>query len=179
MGADFHTDPVPIRLSCRYSNGAVVSYGARALAYNDSSLQVLSSENFEKGIRLNILAPFLEGIASCRVAATARSREQPAYFELDLRFLKKPVPAAPAKKVTVEAAGRLLPEEAALAAQELAARLERSDTPRFAEVLREISSSQRPLFLAVSAAAVVLLLQDKGALDLRHLMEKVREGVTA
>ena len=76
MGADFHTDPVPIRLSCRYSNGAVVSYGARALAYNDSSLQVLSSENFEKGIRLNILAPFLEGIASCRVAATARSRGQ-------------------------------------------------------------------------------------------------------
>ena len=177
MGEDYHAAPVPIRLSCRYSNGAVVSYGARALAYDDSSMQVLSSENFEPGIRLNILAPFLKGIVSCRVVAAARSREQPAYFELDLRILKKPPPAVPQKKeLPVEAVSRLLPEEAAVAARELAGRLERGGTLRFAEVIQEIPSSQRPVYLAVAAAAVVLLLQDKGTLDLRHLMEQAGAG---
>ncbi|MBI4442484.1 MAG: hypothetical protein HY649_03810 [Acidobacteria bacterium] len=176
MGEDFHATPVPIRLSCRYSNGAVVSYGARALAYDDSSLQVLSSENFEQGIRLNILAPFLQGIVSCRVVAASRSREQPAYFELNLRILKKPPPAAPQKKLPVEAVSRLLPEEAALAARELAGRLERGDTLRWAHIIEEIPASQRPVYLTVTAAAVALLLQDKGTLDLRHLMEQAGAG---
>ena len=173
MGEDYHAAPVPIRLSCRYSNGAVVSYGARALAYDDSSMQVLSSENFEPGIRLNILAPFLKGIVSCRVVAAARSREQPAYFELDLRILKKPPPAAAQKKASpVETVSRLLPEEAALAARYLAGRLERGDALRWTHVMQEIPSSQRPVYLAVTAAAVVLLLQDKATLDLRHLLEQ-------
>ena len=56
MGEDFHPAPVPISLSIRHPSGWVASYGARALAYDDSSLRVLSSEDFEKGTQLRVRA---------------------------------------------------------------------------------------------------------------------------
>jgi hypothetical protein len=169
--------PVPVRLSCRYSNGLVISYVARAVAYDDSSLRVLSSEYFERGIKLSIMAPFLPGVVACRVAATARNREQPAYFELDLQFLNKQAPVVEERqKVLVIAAPQLLVDEVAEAARELASRLESGYALPFPAVLQEISPSQRQLFLAVGAAAVALLLQDKGTLDLRYLIESTRGG---
>ena len=94
IGEDFHSAPVVIRMTRRYSNGIIITYGGLALAYDDSSLRVLSAEKLEKGVNLNVLAPFLSGVATCRVASSSRSQEQPARFELELRFLKKPVPAA-------------------------------------------------------------------------------------
>ena len=94
IGEDFHSAPVVIRMTCRYSNGIIVTYGGHALAYDSSSLRVLSGDNFEKGISLRVIAPFLDGIAACRVASSSRSQEQPGRFEVELRFLKKPVPAA-------------------------------------------------------------------------------------
>lgn len=175
MGEDFQSAPVPIRLTCRYSNGTVVSYGARALAYDDSSLRVLSSEGFEKGISLNVLAPFLGGIASCRVAGASRSSQQPGYFELQLKFLKKPLPAAQQMKEAPQASARKgVPEDLARAAEELAERLESARGQLFSEVLKRAPASPRPLFLLVSAAAVLLLLQEKGLLDARHVLETVR-----
>ena len=178
MGEDFRAAPVPIRLSCRYSNGTVVSYAARALAYDDSSLRVLSSENFEKGVPLSVLAPFLGGISSCRVLATSRSQEQPAYFELDLNILKKPAPVPqPKKDSAVQDPRCLIPEDVVLAARELAARLEQSDSLRFSQVLQLFLPAQRLALLGVSSAAVALLLQEKGLLDLRRLVETLnRKG---
>ncbi len=92
-----HSAPIPIRLRCGCSNGAVVSYLARALAFDDSSMRILSSENFEKGVQLDVMAPFLEATVSCRVPETSRSQAQPAYFELDLRLLRKSPPVAQPK----------------------------------------------------------------------------------
>jgi hypothetical protein len=89
MDEDPHSTSVPVRLSCRYSNGTVVSYAARAVSYDDSSLRVLSAENFEKGVTLNVLAPFMDGLISCKVCSTSRIPEQLAYFELELKVLKK------------------------------------------------------------------------------------------
>ena len=90
IGEDFHSAPVLIRMICRYSNGIMVTYGGHALAYDQSSLRVLSADNFEKGINLSVMASFLDGIAACRVASSSRCQEQPGRFELELRFLKKP-----------------------------------------------------------------------------------------
>ncbi len=103
MGEDFHAAPAPISLSIRHSSGRVTSYGARALAYDDSSLRVLCSEDFEKGTQLNVRAPFLEGVVSCLVSAVSRKRE---HFELDLRFLGKPATGVEPKK---KAAQPILP----------------------------------------------------------------------
>ena len=179
MSEDFHSAPVPIRMSCRYSNGMIVSYGARALAYDDSSLRVLSSEDFDRGIRLNIFAPFLEGITSCRVTASSRNREQPAYFELELSFLKKPLPAARAEaKTAVEQTRRAIPREVAFAAEQMAAALELAADKRISQVWRQFPASRRPLFLTVCAAAVLLLLQEKGLLDMQNLLAGVKERLS-
>ncbi|MBF8305381.1 MAG: hypothetical protein HW398_569, partial [Acidobacteria bacterium] len=55
----------------------VISHNERALSYDEKSLRVLSSREFEKGTTLSVLAPFFEGIATCWVFGIARSREQP------------------------------------------------------------------------------------------------------
>ena len=146
MGEDFHSAPVPISLSIRHSSGRVASYGARALAYDDSSLRVLSSEDFEKGTQLNVRAPFLEGVVSCLVSAVSRKRVQPGYFELDLRFLRKPPTEVQPKK---KAAQPILPESAARAARELAVRLERGEGAAvFPSASRNSSDPAPPPLLA-------------------------------
>jgi hypothetical protein len=168
MGEDFSA-PVPIRLTCRYSNGVVVSYGARALAYNESSLRVLSSENFEQGIHLNVIAPFLEGVASCRVTATCRSRKQPPYFELDLKLVKKPVLTTRLQAdQQAEQHKKGIPEEVVLAAQNLALALEKGAGRSFSQVLEDAPS--RPLALLLAVAGVLLVLQGKSLLDVRHVL---------
>jgi len=172
---DFRSAPITIRLSCRYSNGSVVSHVARALACDDSSLRVLSAEGFEAGVRLNVLAPFLDGVTGCRVVAAARSSQQPAYFELELRILEKPRQVLQVKiELPPEANQRLLPEELAVAARDFATRLEQDDKSRFSEVFGQAAAEQRPLLLTVVAASVALLLQGKELVDLRHLAETLK-----
>ena len=173
-GEDFHSAPVPILMSVRYSNGMLFQSRGRALFYNSSSLRVLSPEPFEEGILVNVSAPFLKGITSCSVSSTLRTPERPGYFELDLRFVTNPVPVPGIKGIKENAEKDSppfpIPKGVTLAAQQFASRLEQSSTLRFSQVLQEIQPAQRPLFQAVSAIAVMLLLQDKAALDLRRLL---------
>ncbi len=169
MGEDFRAAPVPIRLSCRYSNGTVVSCVARALSFDDTSLRVLSSEGFEPGVQLNILAPFLEGIVACRVASAARSRALPAYFELVLQLVKKPSPVAKPIPLTTNAEdSEHLSEERIQAARKFASELEEHTQMCFSEVLDRVPPAQHHLLLAIAAAAVGIILYEKGSLDLKH-----------
>ena len=176
MAKDFQLAPVPVRLSCRYSNGVVVSYVARAVAFDDFGIKVLSAEGFEKDVQLSVLAPFIEGIVPCRVAAASRSRDHTGYFELLLKFLKKPKPAPQAKKAPpVEEGHFLIPENMARAALEFAAKLEQLDPWPISRVLQEIPAAERTLLLIVAAAATSLLLHEKGILDLRHVADGLQQ----
>jgi len=185
MREDFRRAPIPIRLSCRYSNGAVVSFVARALICDDSSLRVLSAENFEKGVQLNVLAPFLDGISYCSVSTSSRSRKDAGFYELDLKFLKTPKPVAlpkttaPAErpKTTVPAEEKhpTIPQEVVLAAQKLAERLEKGASLPFSEVIELFLPAQRLTLLAINAAAVALLMQEKGLVDVKHLVETFQQ----
>ena len=174
MGEDLHAAPVPVRLSCRYSNGTVVSYVGRALSYDDSSLRVLSAENFEKGVLLNVLAPFMEGIVSCKVWTTSRSQEQTAYFELDLKVLKKLAPVRPPPQPK-DTASLPIPEAVALTGLRFAARLENVGSLPFSQALQEYQPAERLMLLAICAPAVALLLQGEKLLDLKHLVEAFRK----
>ena len=165
MGEDLESAPVPISLSIRHSSGRVATYTVRALAYDDTSLRVISPEDFEQGTRLKVRAPFLEGIVSCQVSAVSRKRE---HFELDLRFLRK---AATKVEPNKKAAQPILPESAARAARELAIRLERGEALPFSQVLQEIHPTRRPLLCSLSGLALILLLQEKTMLDASRLLE--------
>jgi len=182
MRENFQSAPVPIRLTCRYSNGSVVSYGARALGYDDSSIQVLSSEIFARGISLNVLAPFWKGMVPCRVAASSRNQQQPAYFELDLKFVSKlasleQAEARPLGNADREPARKPLPREAVLAAQELAVKLEATPGRKFSDVLQETAPSRRLLSLLVTVAGVLAVLHEKGVVDVRHLLGAIKGKV--
>ena len=169
--------PVPVRLSLRYANGMVISHNTRALGYDEKLLRVLSSQPFEKGTTLSVLAPFFEGIATCWVFGIARSKEQPGYYELVLEFARKPeavVVPAPAARTQPSAPQRSEMKEAV---ERLTAGLYRLPTPRFSQALREIPSEQRSLALIAAAAAVIFLLQEKGLVDLGRLVREARKAV--
>ena len=169
--------PVPVRLSLRYPNGMVISHNARALSYDEKSLRVLSSHQFEKGTTLSVLAPFFEGIATCWVFGIARSKEQPGYYELVLEFAKKlavvAVPA-PASRTQPTPPQR---NEMKETVERLTAGLYRLPAPPFSQALREIPSEQRSLALVAGAAAVISLLQEKGLVDLSRLVREARKAV--
>ena len=76
----------PVRLICRYSNGVVKSFLARGVSRKDELLRVLTSEQFEPGIELTVMAPFLSAAQSCRVMGIQRGHE-PGYSLLELRLL--------------------------------------------------------------------------------------------
>lgn len=160
--------PTPIRLTCRYSNGIVVSYVARMISYDDKSLRVLSSESFDRGIRLNVLTPIFNGIMLCRVNAVSRS-SQTGYFELDLRLLPKAEPAPQPAIVSMATSGGVLGAQLATVLSDFASRLEQHPGRTCSLVLRENPPENRFLILPMLAAAVALLLQEKEMLDLRHL----------
>lgn len=169
--------PAPVRLSLRYANGMVVSHNARALSYDEKSLRLLSSQQFEKGTTLSVLAPFFEGIATCWVIGIARSQEQPGYFELVLEFAKEPtLVAAPASAPRTQ---RNQPHQNEMreAIERLTTGLYRLPSPRFSQVLLELPSDLRSLALTASAAAVIFLLQEKGLVDLGRLVREARKGV--
>lgn len=172
MGADFHAAPKPVRLTCRYMNGTVVSYVARALSYDDPTLQVLSAESFEPGIQLNVLADFLGGIRICRVASAQRSSDQPAYFEINLKLQKIP-PPPPKRAPQSEPISDLIPIELVQAGREFADALEQNPGVSFARMLGDVPPKLRPGILVLVSAALVMRLQDKGMLDVRHLIAEI------
>jgi hypothetical protein len=155
----------------------VISHNARALSCDEKSLRVLSSQQFEKGTTLSVLAPFFEGIATCWVIGIARSQEQAGYFELVLEFAKKPaIVAVPA---SAPRAQRNQPHQNEMreAIERLTTGLYRLPSPRFSHVFRELPSELRSLALTASAAAVIFLLQEKGLVDLNRLVREARKGV--
>jgi len=168
--------PVPVRLSLRYSNGIVLTHNARALSYDENSLRVLSSQPFEKGATLSVLAPFFEGITTCWVFEIAGSKDQPGYFELDLQFVKKPVLVSQSPVVR-----RKLPRKAEQVAvreaiERLITGLYRLPSPPFSQVLRELPPESRSTALVAAAAAVIFTLQRKGLVNLDRLVRNVREA---
>jgi len=167
----------PVRLSLRYANGMVISHNARALSYDEKSLRVLSSQQFEKGTTLSVLAPFFEGITTCWVFGIARSREQPGYYELVLEFAKKPAIAAAPSSAQRAQPNPTQRNEMREAIENLTTGLYRLPAPRFSQVLRELPSELRSLALTASAAAVIFLLQEKGLVDLNRLVREARKGV--
>jgi hypothetical protein len=176
MATSLEKSLVPVRLSLRYSNGIVLTHSARALRYDENSLRILSSQPFERGATLSVLAPFVDGIATCWVFGISGSTEQPGYFELDLQFVKKPVlvPQSPAPR-------RKLPRRAdRVAAQEaietLITGLYRLPPPPFSQVIRELPPESRSTALVTTAAAVIFILQRKGLVNLGRLIEHVREA---
>ena len=174
---DFRSAPVPIRLTCRYSNGIALSYYARALSVNSRSLRVLCAQPFETGVELSVLAPFLQGLTVCRVAASVRSKRQISFFELDLRTLRATLPPAEAD----EAADRAVQtspndrDELVRAAAELAGLLENAIDRRFTVAWNQLPPARRPALLAAGASAVTLLLQEKEYLDARHALLAAKE----
>lgn len=165
--------PVPVRLSLRYSNGIVLTQSARALSYDENSLRVLSSQPFEQGATLSVLASFFDGITTCWVFGISRSRDRPGLFELDIQFAKKSVlvsqsPAARQKQPRQPA--RQEPIEHLLTG------LYRLPPLRFSQVLREISPESRFAALVAATAAVIFLLQEKGIVNLGRLVQNVREA---
>ena len=179
MRGDFHSNPVAIRISCRYVNGSVVHYGARALFCGEFSLRILCPQYFEPGITLQVLARFLEGLTTCRVSAIRRSRKQRGNLELDLEFVEEPVPAtAEIPEIVPEKARRTVPEELALAAKKLAGQLERDSTKRLSQVLEAFPAASRRPALFAGVAALLLLLGEKDLAYLRHVLAAVRERQT-
>ena len=168
-------------MSVRYSNGLVLTHNARALSYDENSLRVLSSQPFEKGTTLTVLAPFLEGIATCWVFGVANSQEQPGLFEMVLQFAKKPVLVSPSVSQS-PAARRKQPRQAERAAMQesierLITGLYRLPPPPFSEVLRELPKESRSAALVAAAAAVIFLLQGKGLVNTGRLIQHVREAM--
>jgi len=180
MAATISKSPTPVRLSLRYSNGVVVSHNARALACDENSLRLLSSQEFEKGSTLTVLAPFLDGIATCWVFGCVRSRELPGCFELVLHFAKKPAFAAVSALARPQEQKQRtsLRDEALQDATELLINgLYRLPPPQFSQVLHEIPPELRSPALVSAAAAVIFLLQQKGSVNLVRLIGDVRKAV--
>ena len=178
MAADFHDSPVPIRLSLRYPNGLVLSRVARALSCDDKTLRVLSSERYEAGTTLTVVAPFLQGISTCWVLGISRNQEQPGYFEIVLGFVKKPVavaaPASARRKQPSQEERNAIAE----AVEMLTAGLYRLPAPKISRVLKEIPAEMRGLSLMAAAAAVIHLLREKGLVKVSLLFRNVREVAT-
>jgi hypothetical protein len=181
MAAIISKSPTPVRLSLRYSNGVVESHNVRAIGYDENTLRVVSSREFEKGSTLTVLAPFLEGISTCWVFGCARSQELPGSFELVLQFAKRPVfatasptPLPHQQKQRAPARHDAMMQEAT---ELLINGLYRLPPPRFSQVLHEIPAELRSAALVSAAAAVVFLLQQKGLVNLGRLIGDVQKGV--
>ncbi len=161
---DFRTSPVPIRMSCRFSNGITLNYYARAVTCTDRMLRAISVNPFERGIQLVISAPFLDGIARCRVAGVTRSKRHASCFEVELRFIDSPIPLL----LEDAASSPCLPEppllvdDIVVAASGLASTLEASIGIPFATAFAQARLPDRHHALLAVIAATFLVLEEKG-----------------
>ncbi|MBI4479083.1 MAG: hypothetical protein HY651_03575 [Acidobacteria bacterium] len=189
--------PVPIRLAYRYPNGCMISYSARATLRDDDSVHVIVNEEFDEGIQLSVMAPFLGGLTAARVRSVKRSRKTPGYFEVVLQIgdsaVASPGPAedadqpsrgshgtangegpiaeepAAAKQHAAAVAAAVVPGLVVEAAEKLAYELRKLPTRKISEVLEEIPSEWRSMSLLVAIAATIHLLEAKGHVDSRRL----------
>ena len=192
--------PVPIRLAYRYPNGSMVSYSARAIARDEQSVRVIVNEEFEEGITLAVMAPFLQGLTTGRVSSVANSKKQPGYFEIVLRFGEKTSTSASLGNGRKLGAGladatddagvdsheadagqpktaRIVPEQVVEAAEKLAYELGKLPGRHFSRALAEIPVGLRPLALLVGIAATMHLLQEKGLTEAHRLLSSAKEAV--
>jgi hypothetical protein len=193
--------PVAIRLAQRYPNGCMLTYSARALAHGQTFVRVLVNQEFEPGIQLSVIAPFLEGMTMGRVYSVKRSEKQPGFFEMVLRIGEDAVSAVLVNS-NVEAdgsgtrAGRTgsnppgengaagqaapvkpssnVPDTAGDAAEKLAYELSRIPSRALSKALSEVPHKLRPMSLAVVIAAAIHLLQQKGYVVARHLLDNAK-----
>ena len=192
--------PVPIRLAQRYPNGSMISYSARAIARDDDSVRVLVNEEFETGIKLAVMAPFLDGLTTARVHSVTRSKKQPGYFEVLLRIGEDTISAVRLKAdiqnddsekresgadrgpeggegVVAEQIpckpSAVVPELAVEAAERLAYELRHLPTRKLSQVLDELPSGLRSMSLLVAIAAAIHLLQQKGHVEARRLLDNL------
>ncbi len=180
MTGDSHLAPVSIRILCKYSNGITRRCYARAVACGTTSLSVLSSEAFEEGVRLHVLAPFLASMASYRVAKSTRSKRYPSLFELQLIFLHEQILDLVRNE---EITGKTIsgdPDDdlknMVVAAANLADRIEQSGGIGLLPARQELPRFQRRLQLVAYIAATLLLLQEKVNFDIRHFLRFAREN---
>ena len=188
------TAPVPIRLAYRYPNGCMISYSARATGRDDDSVHVIVNEEFDEGIQLSMMAPFLEGLTAARVRSVKRSRKNPGYFEVVLQLGDGAVASAgPAEDADPPSHGShgtangegpidqelaaakpapaaVVPDLVVEAAEKLAYELRKLPTRKISEVLEEIPIELRSMSLLVGIAAAIHLLEAKGHVDARRLL---------
>ena len=175
----------PVRLMCRYSNGIVKSYLARALSFESKGegqgegqvLRVLTNEQFEPGIPLTAMAAFLPSNMVGRVTAVTRS-ERPGYFVLELS-LRLPPPAAPKPQPVPAPAAQTLQARQALTrfAAALAGRLEASgNVPLYNAAFECAMVNEKQGFLVSTAVAVFLLLAQKEQVDSAQVLGRLRKS---
>ena len=192
------TAPVPIRLAYRYPNGSMVSYSARALSYDESLVHVVVNEEFDPGISLSVMGPFLEGLTAAHVTSVIRSKKHHGYFEMVLRLGEVPAGAEVGENDFAQCLSRigkgpngrggagnkigpkrmslgLLPGEIGDAAKEFANLLEVVPPRRFSEALGRASSELHGAALVVAAAATLQLLDKKGVVEARRLVSGAKE----
>ncbi len=169
---DYRDAPVPVRMTCRFSNGIMLSYYARVITTSKSSIHLMSANPFEHGVQLNLVAPFLNGIVSCRVYRVRRSEIDRSLFDLELRVVKE-------LGMEKDDEARLSPlslEQLTETTGQLADQLEKSMETPFRKIIRNLPESERHPFLMASITAVSALMQEKGYLDLQHALLAVQEG---
>ena len=161
---DFRTSPVPIRMSCRFSNGITLNYYARAVTCTDRMLRAISVNPFERGIQLVIAAPLGDGIVRCRVVGITRSKRHASCFEVDLRFIDSPTPLLleDAASAPCLADAPLLVDDIMAAASGLGSALEASIGIPFATAFAQARLHDRHPAILAAIAATFLVLEEKG-----------------
>jgi hypothetical protein len=187
---DFRSAPVPIRLSCPFSNGITLNYYARALTCTSRVLRVLSMNPFERGIQLFVTAPFFSSFARCQVASVTRSKRQASSYEIDLRFVDVPaflqgaatkdlgspegllnseLPSLPGDSIIMSA-------DIAQAAAEMAVALESSVGIPFAKAFEQARLTNRHLKLLALMAATLALSQEKNLAGEDFLVRAIKHA---
>lgn len=169
---DFRSAPVPIRLSCPFTNGITLNYYARALTCNGRVLRVLSVNPFERDLQLIVAAPFFNGPVRCQVASITRSKRLASSYELDLRYGDTPTLRGTSEDrwsdVSVDSSVEALPihsVDIAQTASELAVALETNLGIPFAKAFAQVRVRDRHLKLLALIAAMLSLAREKGLAD--------------
>jgi hypothetical protein len=173
---DFRNAPVPIRLSCPFSNGIILNYYARAVSCNNRILKVLSVNPFDRELQLLVAAPFISGISRCHVASVTRSKRQASTFEIDLRFIDAPHLIASSNDTdasvsSTPAASQITSAEIASAASDLATILDESLEAPFTKAFTQARSHLKLLALI---AALMDLTREKGMVNTNKLREAMK-----
>ena len=186
--------PIPIRLAYRYPNGCMISYSARLTSRNERFMRVLVKEEFEEGIQLSAMAPFLDGLTTLRVRSVKRSKKHPGYYEVDLRLgdddsfesgdyghgeelaaekngigESDPLEGAEGGSRRRKKASSL-PELVTESAEKLAYELRKEPQRSIGGAMEEIPDELRSMALLVAIAAGIHLLAEKGHVNSRGLM---------